>query len=570
MAMLNGGILLAQALKKEGVECVFALAGGHIMPILYACRDAGIKVVDGRHESAVGHAADAYAKVTGKPGVFFTTAGPGVTNACTAMAEAMVSGTPVIHIGGASPRGENDTAPLQNVKSFEAMDVFSKWSRKVHDVERIPEYIAMAFRNCLSGEPGPVYLEIPIDIVHKKAEDTKVYWPENYRTEAQPWGDPELVEKAADMLINAKRPAMAIGDIARYSAKYAKEVEELANYLSMPTHAFYTARGTFADETKNPLFLLGMGALGQADVILELATFRDSRMTKGKPPTFAKCPRIVVYPDKSMIGFNGPADVGIVAGTSEAAKQILEAVKRKLSQPKQNPEWLAAAQGYTYEVAKEYIESAASELQPPHPGRVAAECAKFLNEEAPDWHIVCDGGDASIWSNSAVTARYPGQVVTFGPLGTIGTGPAFTLGAHMADGKPVLYYSGDGSFGFYMGEWDTFVRHNVPVVAVISNDSAWGMIKMGQVIKNKDYLEKNGTVALDLAHMRAYHELPKMWGGVGVEVTRYEDIIPAIRKVAESGLPGIVNVQVDKTIPTPYTALSFAKLSQLNIMNTEA
>mgnify|MGYP000865089107 FL=1 len=144
MAKLNGGILLAQALKKEGVECVFTLTGGHIMPILYGCRDAGIKVVDGRHEGAVGHAADAYAKVTGKPGVFFTTAGPGVTNACTPMAEAMVSCTPLIHIGGASPRKENDTSPLQDVRSFEAMNVFSKWSRKVHDVERIPEYIAMA------------------------------------------------------------------------------------------------------------------------------------------------------------------------------------------------------------------------------------------------------------------------------------------------------------------------------------------------------------------------------------------------------------------------------------------
>ena len=180
--------------------------------------------------------------------------------------------------------------------------------------------------------------------------------------------------------------------------------------------------------------------------------------------------------------------------------------------------------------------------------------AKFIEEEAQDWHVVCDGGDAACWMDANAVARYPGQVVRYGPLGTIGTGQGNTIGAWAADGKPVLYYTGDGSFGFYPMEFDTYLRHNIPVVCVISNDSAWGMIKLSEEVKLGDYIKEHGHVATTLAPMRAYEKLTEIWGGVGITVSRYEDIIPAIRKVRESGKPGIVNVQVDQTKMSPPTA----------------
>ena len=550
--MVHGGQIFAKALKKEGVECVYTLSGGHIMPILYGCREEGIKVIDVRHECTGGYAAGAYAKVTGRPGVIITTAGPGVTNVSTAMAEAMESGTPLIHIGGGSPVRENDTGPLQNVLSFESMVPFSKWSRKIMHADRIAEYVAMAFRNAMDGTPGPVYLEVAIDTLKGAFEEDAVYFPENYRAKTSAFGDPELIQKAADALLNAKKPALIIGDAARFSAEHACAVEELVNHLQMPVFAGIMARGTFADESKNELFTLGTGAIMAADVVLELAVDRNYKYGKGRAPRVnANALRIVAHPDSTKIGYNAPADIAIIAGASAAAKQILELVK---DTKVDNSAWVEEARAITAKVMAPYTKAAESTISPVHPGRCASEVAKFIAEEAQDWHIICDGGDSASWMDGQSVARYPGQVVRYGPLGTIGTGPGNAIGAWSADGKPILYYTGDGSFGFYSMEFDTYARHDIPLVCVISNDSAWGMIKLSQELANAEYVGKHGHLANILHPMRAYENFPAVWGGIGIKVTKYEDIIPAIRKIRDSGMPGIVNVQVDETEVSPPTA----------------
>lgn len=555
MNMLNGGQLFAKALKKEGADCVFTLPGGHIMPILYGCREEGIRVVDTRHECSGGYAADSYAKVSGKPGILITTAGPGVTNATTAMAEAAETGTPLIHIGGASPRIENDTGSLQDVRSFEAMSTFCKWSKKIHNAQRIPEYVSMAYRHALSGTPGPVYLEIAVDVLLGTFEEDTIYWPSDTRANSEPFGDPAMIEKAAEALINAKRPAMVIGDPARYYSQYGESVEALANYLQMPVFSCTVSRGLFADESKNELFRIGTGALATADVVLELCVDRSYKVGKGRPPRFHKeALRIVAHPDQGKIGYNAPAHIGLVGGAGAVAKQLLEAV-RKRSGPIQNDAWIAEARKASEKINQPFTSAAVSTISPVHPGRVAAEVAKFILEEAPNWHIVCDGGDAASWMDANARATYPGQVIRYGPLGTIGTGQGFAMGAYMADQNPVLYYTGDGSLGFYTMEFDTYLRHKIPVVCVISNDSAWGMIKLSEENgRNAEYVQKHGHLATVLHPMREYEKLPEMWGGIGIRVDRYEDIIPAIRKVRDSGLPGIVNVSVDQKAMTPATA----------------
>ena len=554
MAKVSGGQLFAKALIKEDVKCVFTLSGGHIMPILYGCREEGISVIDVRHECSGGYAADAYAKVTGKPGVLITTAGPGVTNATTAMAEASETGIPIIHIGGGSPLRENETGPLQNVSSFECMSAFCKWSRRIYHANRIPEYVAMAFRYALDGMPGPVYLEIPADILMGSFEEEEIYWPRDYRTPAQGFGDPALVEKAADLLIAAKKPAMILGEAARFCAEYAQAVEELANYLKIPVLAMTTARGVFADESKNELFTIGDGGMAAADVILELGVDHSYKIGKGKAPRVnGDACRIMVHQDGVKIGYNAPADIAMIASASAVAKQILAVVKEKTS-PVTSTEWIDEARAITRKIKSSYIEAAKSDICPTHPGRIASEVAKFISEEAQDWHVVCDGGDSASWMDANAVARYPGQVVRYGPLGTIGTGPGFTMGAWAADQKPVLYYTGDGSFGFYSMEFDSFIRHGIPVVCVISNDSAWGMIKLSEGEKRKEYIAQHGHLATTLAHMRAYEKMPEIWGGIGVRVTKTEDIIPAIRAVRDSGLPGIVNVECDQKEMSPPTA----------------
>ncbi len=555
MAIIDGGRIFAKALKKEGVECVFTLSGGHIMSILYGCRTEGIDVIDVRHESSAGYAANAYSVVTGKAGIFITTAGPGVTNATTAMAEAMETGIPMIHIGGASPQAESCTAPLQEVNSLETMAIFSKWAKKVVHSDRIPELVSQAFRQAYDSTPGPVYLEISNDVVIEKYEENQLYWPEAYRTDAQAFGEPEAIEKAADLLINADSPVMVVGDAARFCRGYEEYVEKLSNYLSMPVFALNTVRGFFADESENPLWTLGASAMFGADLILELGVNNTYLIGKGREPFFPEsAKKIQIHPDKTKIGFNTRADVGIVADAGAAAKQLFETVSGRTDGPIDRSEWIKEAEIMTEEIGAPFIEAMTSDLMPPHPGRVAYEVAKFVENEDKDYHIIADGGDAAQWMTNLVRSAYAGQLVTYGPLGTIGTGQGFSIGAWAADKKPVVYYTGDGSFGFYSMEFDTYLRHGIPVICVISNDSAWGMIKLSENKCNPKEVEKNGYIACTLEHMRSYEKMTEIWGGTGIKVTKHEDIIPAMKKIAASGKPGIVNVQVDETKMSPATA----------------
>ncbi|HZK84992.1 MAG TPA: thiamine pyrophosphate-binding protein [Desulfosporosinus sp.] len=556
MAEINGGRLFAKALKNEGVDTIFTLVGGHIMTLMYGCREEGIKVIDVRHEMAGGYAADAFARVSGKPAVLVTTAGPGITNTVTAMAEALFQGVPLIHIGGGSPLIENETGPLQDMNTLEIMGTVSKWSRKIYDTARIPEYVAMAFRYAMAGTPGPVYLECPMNIMSQcMVEESTVKFPVNYRTTAQAFGDQALIDQAADLLVNAERPVLVIGDTARFSTQYGEAIPELVDYLKMPVMCQTLARGLFADEA-NPMFKIGGGALPYADVVLNLCVNFDYRVAKGQAPLFpANAKLIQAHPDSAKVGYNTRADIGIIGGAGAVAKQILAAVKAKKAK-QESLNWVQRAGELAQKANTPFQIGFSSEGTPMQPGRCAFEVSKFLAGEGKDWTVVCDGGDASQWIKAAASAHRPGQIVNYGPLGTIGTGPGFSLGAWAANKKPVLYYTGDGSFGFYPMEFDTFVKQGVPVVCVISNDSAWGMIKLSEsLIRPKEF--GKGAVGCELAFMYPYEKLAALWDGYGVVVTKPEDIVPAIKRAVQSGKPAIINVQVDQVSMSPATA-SFA------------
>lgn len=554
MAQIDGGRLFARALKKEGVEQVFVLAGGHIMPIFYGCRAEGIEVMDFRHENAACNAADAYARVTGRPGVVITTAGPGVTHTVTAMSEALAQGVPLIQIGGASPVIEDETGPLQNLNTLEIMSTVSKWSRKISHTHRIPEYVAMAYRHAFSSTPGPVYLEIGMDVLKKTVEEDKVMFPEKYRTETQPFGDPAFIEKAAQMLVDAKKPAMIVGDHARFCSGYGESVRELAEYLKMPVMVQTMSRGLFADEEENPLFTIGFGVAG-SDVVLLLNVLNDYRLAKLKQPLIAPNARLIqVHPDVTKIGYNAPAEIGIVGGAGAVASQLLQAVK-SMADKREDLSWPTEAELLAQFIDAEYQTGFTSDEIPMNPGRCAWEVANFLKNKGRDWTVVCDGGDAAQWIKAAVKARRPGQILNMGPNGTIGTGTGFTIGAWAANRKPVLYYTGDGSFGFYPMEFDTFAKLGIPVVCVISNDSAWGMIKLSETLTNPGEVNERGHCGVDLCHMRPYEKMADLWDGYGEQVRRPEDIVPAIERAAATGRPSIINVEVNKQSMSPITKM---------------
>ena len=549
MSMIDGGALFGKALANEGVEKAFVLCGGHIMPIFYGMRNAGIEIIDMRHECAAMYAAIAYTRASGKAAVVVTTAGPGVGNTPAGMMEAESLGIPLLQIGGAVAMKKRDAGDLQDMSTLNVMETCSKWARKITSTDRIPEYVSIAFRQAMDSKPGPVYLEVPTDLLFAKVEEEKIHFPVNYRTDAIPYGDPALIDAAAELLANAERPAMVVDDGARFNiGDDAGAVAALSDYLKMPVGVTGNlCRGLFGDESENPL--LRTNAVGGADVVLTLGCRFDFRLGSGlMVPKEAKV--IQVHTDMRQIGFNLRADIGIVGGAGPVASQLLEAVKSKRDKPADVP-WTGQPQKSG---SARLPEAYRAEGIPVHPGRCAGEVTKFLEEEGRDWTVVIDGGEASVWMGIATTVHRPGQLHGSGANGTIGTGPCLAIGAWVANRKPVLWYTGDGSFGFYAMEMDTMAKLGIPVVCVISNDSAWGMIRLAEKYIRADEIEEKGQCNVELHQMRAYEKMAAMWDGHGELVTDPEEIVPAIKRAVANGKPSIINVEVDQVSLSPFIA----------------
>jgi len=558
MGMVSGGALFGRALADEGIEKAFVLCGGHVMPIFYGMRAAGIEIIDMRHECSCMYAAIACARATGKPAVVVTTAGPGVINTAPGMVEALESGVPVIHIGGAVVANHRDAGPLQDMCTLSYMEAVSKWARKVTSTARIPEYVTTALREAVDSTPGPVYLEVPMDLPLIKVEESEVRFPVKARTAAIPFGDPELVSAAADLLVNAERPAALMADGARFTiGDHAKDIAALSDHLKMPLMvASASLRGMFGDEYANPL--LRTSGVPRADVVLAMGCRFDFRLGQGRfIPKDAKV--IQVHTDLRQIGFNAKADIGIVGGTGTVAAQLLAAVKGKQTKAT-TASWVGELKSGAAALPDDYR----SEIVPIHPGRCAGEVAKFLAEDGRDWNVTTDGGESAGWMGRALTASRPGQIHGGSAIGMIGKGPANAIAAWVVNRKPVLWYTGDGSFGFYGLEMDTMARLGIPVVCVISNDSAWGMIKLEQDYAGRDEVEARGHCNVELHHMRAYEKMVSMWDGYGEMVTDPAEIGPAIRRAAANGKPSIINVEVDKG------ALSPGMAGLKNIVNTRS
>jgi acetolactate synthase-1/2/3 large subunit len=358
-----------------------------------------------------------------------------------------------------------------------------------------------------------------------------------------------LIEEAAELLAKAERPAMLLDDGARETiGNDAGSVAELSDFLKMPVGvAGSGCRGLFGDESENRL--LKTNAIGGADVVLAVGCRFDFRLGSGRLiPKEAKI--IQVHTDKPQIGFNVRADVGIAGGAGPVTRQLLDSVKTRCDS-KVGDSWAGPASKTT---TAKLPDAYRDKKTPVHPARCAGEVAQFLEEEGRDWSLVIDGGEASVWMGGASTAYRGGQLHATGPNGTIGTGPGLVVGAWAADGKPVLWYTGDGSFGFYSMEMETMARLGIPVVCVISNDSSWGMISLVEKYIRPEEIEKRGSCNTDLHPMRAYEKMAAMWDGHGEQVTDPEEILPAIRRAAANGKPSIVNVEIDNESLSPFIA----------------
>jgi len=539
MGILHGGWLVAKILKREGVEVVFTLSGGHIAGIYDGCLREGIRVVDTRHEQAAVHAAEGWAKVTRKPGVALLTAGPGVTDGVTGVANAYLAGSPVLVIGGAAPQGLWDRGALQEMGQIELLRPITKWARSVHETKRLGEYTAMAFRQMLSGKPGPAFLEMPMDILANFVDTDDTLdpgEPVNYRYQGRTAPDPVMLDQAIALLNQAERPVIMAGT-AVWWCDAAEPLRQLAERLNAPVYLNGAGRGCLPPT--HPLYFSNSRrkALEGADTIIAVGTRMDFRLNHGQPP--------LIPAEANLIWLDLAAeDVGVNRGTQAA---LVGDVGLSMSQLAASAQLLPAGAWLEYireQERKGHERDRAalnSDATPIHPMRFCREIRDFLDE---DTTVVGDGGDIVSYAGRVISVSKPGYWLDAGPMGTLGTGTGFGMAAQLArPNQRVLMIYGDGSFGLNGMEFESMVRQKLPVVAIIGNDGAWGQIKHPQkaIVGH--------TTAAELTPGTRYDKMVEALGGYGELVERPQDIRPALERAFASGLPACVNVLIDPDKP---------------------
>ena len=533
MAFVHGGRLVAQALKRHGTTHLFTLCGGHIQAIYDGCLDEQIRVVDVRHEQTAGHAADGYARVTGRPGVCAVTAGPGVTDVVTAVANAQRAGIPMICIGGAGPKLLCDMGSLQDMDHVTLMRPITKWSVQVPETRRIPEYIDAAFRVAQSNVPGPVFLEMPLDLLMNFGDDAELGATRPLEEPPRPAGDPRMVAAAAALLRGAKRPCFLVGTQVRWSPAREQLAATLERF-GAPVYVNGMARGALP--TTHPLLFSRSRrfALGQADVVFVLGTPFDFRVDYGRAPTWSPDVKIVqIDLDGAELGRNRAIDVAIHADSGIFLEQLAREVGSKLD----FSEWTAQVRADEDKRRAKMQPEIESDASPPNPLRVCAEIGKRL--KANDI-VIGDGGDFVATAANVLRMQWPQLWMDPGPLGTLGVGPGYAMAAKLVrpDSNVVLVY-GDGSFGLHALEFEAMARQNIPVISVIGNDAGWTQIRRGQV----DLYGAERAVATALEYTR-YEKVVEACGGRGFWVETIEQLGPALDEAFACGKPACVNVKI--------------------------
>ena len=544
--MIEGGHLVARALKAQGVEHLFTLCGGTIESIYDGCLDQEIRIVDVRVDHCATLMADAYARVTGKLGVSVVTRGPGYAASFYGLVTAHMAGTPVLAISGYSNLAEIDMDSSQEYPLVATAMPVTKWARLVHHTRRVPEYVSTAARHACSGRPGPVHLSIPYDVLYDALEEDDAPVSPAAATTLPAGslpGDPDLIDEALRTLSQARHPVVIAGSGARWSDSGGALMEFLeathlplfaklgdVNVVTEPHPLFFGQATTY--------FASAAIELRHADVVLSLGCRLDNLINFGRAPLFNEEARfIAVDADPTTLGFNRPFAIGIVGGVRSVVEAMTVGSQRYDFSPRQ--EWIdrleQARSGFDARVAQ----AAASDASPIHPLRICKEVRECFG---PGATVALDGGDISAFGQMVFNDHWSPELLHTGPMGGIGQGVPFILAGKLArPNKPAVLLSGDGSIGYGIMEFDTAFKHALPFVAVVASDGAWGIVRHPQI--QRYGLER--AVATDLREV-PYHRIVEVMGGHGEYVEAPADLRPALERAqlaAESGTPALVNVK---------------------------
>ena len=548
---ISGGHLVAKALKNEGIDVIFTLCGGHIIDIYDGCLDEGIKIIDVRHEQVAAHAADGYARMTGKPGCAVVTAGPGTTDAMTGVANAFRAESPFLLIGGQGSLSQHKMGSLQDLPHVDMMLPITKFAATVPSTARIADMISMAFRECYNGAPGPSFLEIPRDVLDAEIDLDAARIPEagRYRASTKLCADPDDVERLADILVASERPCVLFGTQV-WTSRAHEEAREFARTLNIPAYLNGAGRGTFAPGDPHHFHRTRRMAFDKADVIVIVGTPFDFRMAYGKRLR-ADATVVQIDMDYRTVGKNRDISLGLVGDIGRVLGAVTQATTGRVDNgAKGRQAWLDELRAEEIVRTEKLMPEFTSNATPINPYRVAWEINEFLTE---DTIYIGDGGDVVTISAQAVQPHQPGHWMDPGPLGTLGVGVPFAMAAKFAHpDKEVLCYFGDGAFSLTGWDFETCVRFGLPFLGIVGNNSAMNQIRCGQIIK---YGENRGDVGNILGDV-PYDKFAEMLGGHGEEVREPDQIRPALERAREAvagGQPALVNIWVDRDIWAPGT-----------------
>lgn len=553
MSEIYGGHLAAKYMKEvEHVNMVFTISGGHIENILDGFTEYNIRTIDVRHEQAAAMMAHAWSIYKNEPGVCLVTAGPGFTNALTGIANAYLDNVPLVVLCGRHPLRDDLTGALQEMNQIDMVKPITKWCATCYDTKRIPEYLSIAFRQATMGRPGPVFLELPPDILFVAVDEKDVKMPvrKMYKSSTHP--DESELKEAAKIINSAQRPLFIGGSGVRMSG-CQDVLKTFIEKTGFPFALLNNGRGALPDSHSQSIndggFTGVMTVAPQADVIIAAGVRFNWVMQATKLFPDAKVVRIDI--EEHEIDRNRTSEVGLVGDCGYVLNQLIPMIETR-----DHSEWITKLKNAYAAFLTTELEQRKTPSDPIHPNRLVAQIMEVFGDDA---FYVADGGDTSYYGLAGFTSSHQaGVLIPAGALlGCLGTGIPFAIAGKLAHpDKPVIVLNGDGAFGFNSMEFDTAVRHDIPIICVVNNDCAWGMIKHSQGMS----IGKDRCTCAELG-MRHYEKMVEGLGGYGELVTEDKEIIPAIKRAIESGKPACINVVTDTTVTSPATVMFYQNLS---------
>jgi acetolactate synthase-1/2/3 large subunit len=568
--MLNGGDLFIKSLLAENVRYIFGIPGGQLLSIYDAVyrfgREEGLDSIMFRHEVGAAHASDAWARITGTPGVCFGTVGPGAMNLITGVGTAWSDNIPLVVLVPQVSKPVADKFTLQG--GLDQVTMFkpvTKYQKHVDETEDIPDAVRKAFREAVSGRHGPVLLEIPANVLFNKTDRQFPFpAPEEYRFTGRVAGDPNLIEKACELLLNAKKPLMIAGEGVIQSEAWP-EFQELSEYLGIAAGATIQAMGAISIKCETGLGAsLGViiQALRDVDVCLALGCKFSFLLAFGAEPLWNKNIKVIhVDIDPGIIGRNRPVEVGIVGDSKLVLQQMLKYVKEKVKKVETVSDWVKSLKTSIASQIKIAVKRASKDKTPMRPMRMVKEVLEFIDEDAI---IIIDGGDLAVAAGMFLEAfkpRPPRSTLMAAGMGTLGVTVPYAIGARLAlkhleqPNRQIISISGDGSFMINIQDLETAKRYNLPFVCVIGNNSTWGMIKSGQKL-----MMRKRFIDVDFGDTN-FAEIAKGFGCYGERITDPNEIKPALQRALDSKLPAVLDVIID--FETPEGTLLMASMGVL-------